>query len=294
MIRSTAAAQRAFSETSDPQAYVMRPAVEALRAALSAWRDEGRQGTSIATLIAPPGLGKTFLLRLFESELSGRPGGADGLYLPYAGLPLPDLSAWVHGLLGRRPQAPTAGHPEPADRAAREDSGDPGASDRASIESLMALGPGVDAPFFLVVDDAESMSIETARHFARTLPATGSPLRLLLALGDDARATRLRAVLDDLSPLELVFRDPMSEAETRAYLRARMGWAGVDEATIDAIGSRSASRIHALSGGVPRAVHRVAAALIEEKDRPPGRSGSETSDSWPAAEWMGQPIEEEG
>jgi hypothetical protein len=72
-----------------------------------------------------------------------------------------------------------------------------------------------------------------------------------------------------------------------------MRWAGVDEATIDAIESQSASRIHALSGGVPRAVHRVAAALLEQKDRPPARSRPETSDSWQVAEWMGQPIEEE-
>lgn len=291
MIGSTDAAQRAFSETSDPRAYVARHAVEAVRAALAGWRDEGHRGASVATLIAPPGLGKTFLLRLFESELSGRPGGPYGLYLPYAGLPLPDLSAWVHGLLGRTPQAPEAGHPKPGDP---EEPADPEDPDRASIEALVALGRAADAPFFLIVDDAESMSVETARHLARTLPAAGSTLRLLLALGDDARAMRLRAVLDDLAPLELVFRDRMSETETRAYLRARMGWAGVDGATIDAIESQSAARIHALSGGVPRAIHRLAAALLERKDRPPGEPRPETSDAWQGADWMGQPIEEEG
>lgn len=291
MIRPTDAARRAFSETSDPRAYIARPAVEVLRAALAGWRDEGRRGASVATLIAPPGLGKTFLLRLFESELSARSDGPCGLYLPYAGLPLPDLSAWVHGLLGRTPRAPEAGHPEPAEAADPEDPEDP---DRASIEALVALGPAADVPFFLIVDDAESMSVETARHFARTLPAAGSTLRLLLAVGDDARAMRLRAVLDDLAPLELVFRDPMTEAETRAYLRGRMGWAGVDEATIDEIESQSASRIHALSGGTPRAIHRLAAALLEGKDRPLGGVRPETSQSWQDAEWMGQPIEEEG
>jgi len=290
MIRSADAAQRAFSETSDPEAYVARPAVEALRGALARWRDESGRGASIATLIAPPGLGKTFLLRLFESELSDLPGEPYGLYLPYAGLPLPDLSAWVHGLLGRTPRLPEMRGPEPGDPGKRGRSRDP---DRASIEALVALGGNADAPFFLIVDDAESMSVEAARVFARTLPAAGSALRLLLAVGDDARAMRLRAVLEDLAPLELVFRDPMNEAETRAYLRGRMSWAGVEPAIIDGIEAQSASRIHALSGGVPRAIHRLAAALLEGMDGPPGKVQPEAGDAWQGTDWMGRPIDEE-
>jgi len=300
MIRSTDAVQRAFSETSDPRAYVPRPAVEALRRALARWREEGRQGASVATLIAPPGLGKTFLLRLFESELSLDPNGPRGLYLPYAGLPLADLSIWVHGLLGCRPGVPSPDPAGPGEAAAAleaadaADPGDPPADpDRAGIEALLALGGTADVPFTLIVDDAESMSLETARTFARRLPAAGSALRLLLAVGDDARAMRLRAVLEDLAPCELVLREPMGEAETRAYLRGRMGWAGVDEATIGEIESQSASRIHALSGGVPRAIHRLAGALLEGRDRRLGEPRHQTRDSWRGEEWLGRPIEED-
>ncbi|MHA7836158.1 MAG: AAA family ATPase [bacterium] len=291
--------RRAFAETADPEAYVARTATEAVLAKLEQWRDEGESAASIACLIAPPGLGKTFLLRVFESRLVGsrpldrvspedtpyaslhappheglrRDAASLALYLPYAGLLLPDLSAWVHGLLGR-----------PLSASVSED------PDQGALEALLALGDGPESPCFLIVDDAESMPAATARRLARGLRPRGAPLRLLLALNDDARAMRLRATLDDgQEPVEILFRDPMTESETRAYLRARMSWAGVPEPTIASLESTSASRIHALSGGLPRRVHRLAASLLQTGDLPIQGAGDER---WREAEWMGRPIDD--
>lgn len=277
-----APARAAFSETSDPRAYVARPAVESVLAALEQWAADRTGGASIASLTAPPGLGKTFLLRLVESRLASGSGRARGLYLPYAGLALPDLSAWVHGLLGQSP--PDKRPVEGLD------------ADQQAIHELMALGSGAGSPLILLIDDADSMPLETARHL-HALPDRGSPLRLALALNDGARAMRLRAVLDERAPLELLFQEPMSEAETRDYLRSRMSWAGVSEAAIARLESQAASRIHALSGGLPRHIHRLATSLLES-DPDPTRSRGRQSGApeavgpWQDAEWLGQPFDE--
>ena len=246
---------RAFSETVDTEAYVPRKACESLLAALMAWRRSGELGATVGALVAPPGLGKTFLLRVFESRLNGPDGGGRALYLPYAGMAVPDLAVWVHGLLGRRPRVPGS-HLD----------------DVSAMAALIALGDGPREPFYLLIDDAESMPPATARILATALPPSGSPLRLLLALNDDARATRLLASLDELRPTEFVFRASMTEAETRSYLRGRMAWAGVSEAAIARLERESAQRLHALSGGVPRRLHRLAADLLERQagSVPPG------------------------
>lgn len=104
-----------FRETADPARYVPREATEQALGALEAWRREEGVGSTVVALVAAPGLGKTLLLRLFEERLR-RDGAAseagDVLYLPYAGLELPDLCAWCYGLLGRGPApAESRDHP---------------------------------------------------------------------------------------------------------------------------------------------------------------------------------------
>ncbi|MBW2500925.1 MAG: ATP-binding protein, partial [Deltaproteobacteria bacterium] len=238
--------QRAFSETVDPDAYVPRPATESILEALEAWRDASRDAAALTVLIAPPGLGKTLLLRVFEARLVGADDEVRGLYLPYAGMAIEDLSAWVYGLLGRQYLAPGAEIDAPA-----------------AIDLLSKLGEAPADPFYLLIDDAESMPLSTARVLAASLPARGSSLRILLAMNDDARAARLLAVLGDQGPQEIRFSVPMNEEETRDYLRARMSWAGVEVGLCDRLIRTSGSRIFALSGGVPRRVHRLAERLLQ-------------------------------
>ncbi len=270
-------AQQAFSETVDPAAYVSRDATEEILARLQAWTRADGDESTVAALVASPGLGKTFLLRLFESRF-GRPmAGAEGLprtlYLPYAGLSIIDLCVWIHGLLGRGIRLPETG-----------------ANSGAALEALCALAPDAQNPFILLVDDADSMPQETIRALVEGLPRTLSPLRLLIALNDDAKASRLLASLDTFHPLLLPLGPPMSEAETARYLAGRMRWAAFDAEEIARWNPAVLRKIHGLSGGVPRQVHRIAASIFEAraKGRPLELDQKDRRENW-----MGQPIEDE-
>ncbi|HEB91693.1 MAG TPA: hypothetical protein ENI85_19110 [Deltaproteobacteria bacterium] len=252
-----------FPETANAAAYVPREATEARLRELRDWSEGDGIGSTLALLIADPGMGKTQLLRVFES---GRPAwrrgsgqARRGLFLPHAGLSIMDLCEWVHGLMEREPGIPDArDHPV------------------AALAALFALAGGPDDPLFLLVDDADSMPLETARVLAQGLPRERSPLRFVLAMGNDARASRLRAILEPLHPVVGALRDPLDEHETAIYLRTRLARAGFDSAEIARFDRERIRQIHALAGGVPRRIHQAATAVLEsERDRLPVAAGSE-------------------
>lgn len=279
--------RRAFGETSDPGAHVPRAATEAVLAQLSAWRRSDAVGSTVAALIAPPGLGKSHLLRVFESAAHPSPAdpGEDApgaraparrprsVYLPYAALGLPDLVRWIRGLAGQEPIG--------ADAAL--------ASDRACIGSLAALSAGPDHPLELLIDDADSMPPATLRTLAQGLDRAHSPVRIVLALGDDSRAARMLATLDPLEPLELFFRDPLDAGEIEDYLQSRLARAGLGPEALDGLAGRTVSRIHALSGGIPRRIHRVVLALVEPDRAALARALATSS---PSDAWLGRPIDD--
>lgn len=285
---TTAAVRRAFSETVDPDGHVPRSATETTLDTLTGWcRSEG-VGSTVAAIVAPPGIGKTHLLRVLEARRLGEeaardPGSSTSndlsresrqvLYLPYAALSLPDLCQWVHGLLGMtRPRF-----------------GPPGASDEEAMTALAALDRGPGRPFLLLIDDADSMPSPTLRALVQGLARERSPLRLVLALSDDSRATRMLAGLDSLRPLELPFREPLDEAETEAYLRARLTRVGLGPEILDGLDERTVARICALSGGIPRRIHRVVMALLEPERAALARALAMTSRT---DAWLGQPIDD--
>jgi type II secretory pathway predicted ATPase ExeA len=275
------AIRSAFGETADPAAHVPRSATESLLEGLLHWCADDGVGSTIAALIAPPGFGKTHLLRVLEARLAGGASGGAGdlspvrtsrvLYLPYAALTLPDLCRWVHGLLGRS-AAELAALPR---------------SEAGALEALGALGEASRGPFYLLVDDADSMPLPTLRGLAQGLALERSPIRLILALTDDSRAARLLAVLDRLRPFESVLRIPLDTAETEAYLRARLARAGLGIELLDGLDPVTVDRIGALSGGVPRRIHRVVTALLEPDHAALARALSvhPRSDAW-----LGAPI----
>ncbi len=280
-----AAVRRAFSETADPSAHVPRPATEALLESLLHWCRRDGPGSTVAALIAPPGYGKTHLLRVIEAWLARSEGeSADfdparrqpacrALYLPYAALSLPDLCDWVHGLLG-------------LDRPARSSASD---ADDDALAALAKLAGADGRPFHLLIDDADSMPSATLRALAQGLAKQGSPLRLVLALSDDSRSTRLLAAVDSLAPFELPYRGALDESETEAYLRARLAQAGLGVELLDGLDPLTVARIRALSGGIPRRIHRVVGALVE----PERAALARALDSYPrTAGWLGRPIEE--
>ncbi len=271
-------AQRAFSETADPAAYVPRHATESVLTQLQTWAREDGVGSTVAALVARPGLGKTFLLRTFESRLAHAAPGIDrsrrALYLPYAGLSITDLTVWIYGLLGR-----------PINVADVTD------QPVAALAALFALADGPDDdPFILLLDDADSLPPETIRILAQGLPKENSPLRILMALNDDAKASRLLATLDSLRPCQVPPLDAMSESETERYIHARMQWAAPQADVIVRMDPETISKIHALSGGIPRRVHMLAAAFLES-----GAAGlpSELGEKERRENWMGQPIEDD-
>lgn len=256
---------------------------------LDTWAGGEGEASPVAAIVAPPGLGKTCLLRVFQARLderaatgsgfrdSGREGGrvpkARTLYLPYASLSIVELCAWIYGLLGRDAE------PMPAIE-------DP----VAAFAALVALGKGAGGPFHLLIDDADSLPIETARIFAEGLPSRASPLRLVMAMNDDARASRLLAVFEPQRPLHLSLRMRLTQSETAAYVRARMRWAGCSESELSSIDEAGVRRIHVLSAGVPREIHRHAAAFLE-----PGLAGASAVFKAKRKRelWMGRPIEDE-
>jgi hypothetical protein len=269
--------QRAFSETSDPASYVPRPATESVLDELEAWSRTHGAGSTAAALIAPPGFGKTLLLHVFESRIAAQPPADPDrprtLYLPYAGLLPTDLCLWVHGLLGITAGF-TSAEADPA----------------TALSALMALATGPEDPFFLVIDDADSMPTPTLRLLSQALPREGSPLRILMAASDDARSSRLLAGFDPLRPVEVRLKRPMNEAETEAYLRARMRHAGWPQSEIDRIDASDAARMFALSGGVPRRLHRVVESIFDSGSE---RVPSELDEKRRREDWMGRPLEDD-
>ncbi|MBJ22453.1 MAG: hypothetical protein GY910_07480 [bacterium] len=278
------ACRRAFSETCDPSAYVPREATESVLAEIRAWAESEALGSSVTALIGTPGLGKTQILRVVESRinaaaaiavaegglLAGRATNARALYLPYAGLEMPDLAIWVHGLLG-------------ISLTDVVDFASPG----VALGALMKLGGGPSDPFFLIIDDADSMPAGSVQALIAGLPRSGSPLRILLTLNHDSKATRLVGALHPFAPTEISFCERMSAEETADYLRSRMRWADFPGVEIARIDEAEANRLHSLSAGVPQRVHELASARFASAAAPRPNALEEKQRR---EDWMGRPI----
>jgi type II secretory pathway predicted ATPase ExeA len=225
-----------FAEPADPAGYGPREAseevVKALQLAL-------RGGVPGAAIIAPPGYGKTLLLRVIADHLGAR----RCLYLPYAALELHELCAWTLGLL---------------DRASASDPA-------AALASLVMAARGeLQAGLVLMIDDANSMPIDTARELGRFVRQSGGGLQVLIAAADDARTSRVIAALG-LDVAIARYMVPFSEAETQAYVTARLDRAHVPRTIRARFEAQNITRIHSLSGGVPRRIHTLAAELAREE-----------------------------
>jgi hypothetical protein len=276
-----ACVQRAFSETADPAAYVPRAETEQVLETLGRWCVGGEPGPSIAAIVGNPGLGKTLLLKVVEQRLliranqshrgPGRP--SDALYLPYAGVGLEDLALWVHGLLGRA-APPRLGLTEP-----------PEGGPSPGLEALLRIGLSGAEPFYLLIDDADSIPEVVLRELARGLPGQDSPLRLLLALGSDSKGARVLAALHGHGPLVLELSQSLGLEEAANYLIRRLARAGAPPDLRVRIDRDLVRRLHALSGGQPRALHALAVESLT--------GAVLASESGAGTGWMGQPIDEE-
>ena len=306
------ARREAFSETSDPAAYVPRAETEKVLESIRLWAKSYGRGSTIAAIVGAPGLGKTLMLRVFESRMNeARDGDARAIYLPYAGLSPTDLSIWVHGLLGRVPphRSPVGSPSPPVGVVAAGEGNTAGASEKLSgvedarkaMSDLAALANSFREPFFLLFDDADSLPAETRRALVDHLPTSESRLRILMALNPDSKATRLLSSLHAFAPPEVSLRTRMSAEETEHYLRRRMEWAGLPAADVLRLGDGLAHRLHSFSGGVPRALHAEASAAFEEGGTSAGRSAKSDhnrakrplSAKSQREDWIGRPIEDD-
>ncbi len=273
--------RRAFAETCDPHSYIPRDATEAALLSIRRWIESSARGSTLAALVSSPGLGKTQLLRVVEAWFNARSQGSDrgmarirrALYLPYAGLSPTDLSCWVLGLLGIPPDSMVMPDDDPS-----------------AIEALMALGRGFEDPFLLILDDADSMPAETLEALVERLPIEASPLKILIGLNMDSKASRLLAALHPLQSHDVLFRRRMNVAETAEYLRGRMRWAGFSDEAIARIDEEAAERIHSLSSGIPRRVHAIATTFFESEAQ---KRPDELEVKSRREHWMGRPIEDD-
>jgi type II secretory pathway predicted ATPase ExeA len=214
----------AFAPVPERAAYVPRPTTEAaLRAVAGAL--EG--GTRRVAIRGPAGMGKSLLLRLLEGRL---PAQFDVLHVSTGVLPLADLLAFA---LGSR--APRAGGALP-----------PGPTDRVLV---------------LPIDDAEELTIPVARGLAGLVRKAEGALRLVLAVRDDPSEALVAALGGSLA--EVALDQPMSEAEVALYLAVRLHRAGASEDLRRRLGAEHAARLHALAGGNPGRLNRLASELLQ-------------------------------
>lgn len=244
-----------FGETANPAEYVPREATER---ALFALENAVRGGRTTA-LTAPPGLGKSLLLRLLAKRLAP---GFRCLFLPYAAVTLSELCAWSLGLSGE---------------AAPDDP-------RADFLRFVRQEAAADATLVLLIDDGSSMPLDTARELGELVRESGNRLRVVVAAMDDAVSSRVIAALHP-EMVEVRFNEPMTALETRLYVQTRLEQAAVADDQRERFNESALGWIHRLSGGVPRRVHDLGGSLLE---RPPRGVGS----TWREERWLGAPIED--
>jgi type II secretory pathway predicted ATPase ExeA len=222
-----------FALAADPDGYLPRPATEQALAALETTLREGRRP---AALLGPPGLGKTLLLHLVARRLDDR---LRSVYLPYAALPLDELCAWSLSLLGFSQSSDTI-------------------CDLVETGSqLLSRGSGL----LLLIDDASAMPLPTARKLGDLVAGSAGALRLLAAAAEGPSANRMLAATGaNVHVVRLI--DPMSEEETREYVRARLARARIPASITAHFDAATLRRIHRQSAGIPRRVHSVASAVL--------------------------------
>ena len=244
---------RAFGETANPDEYIPRRACEEALAALEAAVFE--EGGS-AALIAPPGMGKSLLLRVFAQRVRDR---VDVVELAYGAMPFEDLCEWTLRLLGEDVAAEPGEH----------------------LEHWLK-----ERDLLLAIDDASSLPRETTAALARLVESTAPRLRVVLAASDGYAVSRTLAAFGP-SCRSVRLSEPMDEAEARAYLARRLDREGATPETLERLRPGSITRLLRLSGGIPRRVHVVAQeVLVEIPDS--------VNEEWREESWLGTPIDELG
>ena len=220
-----------FADNPNPACYVPRDASDR---ALGELLECVGQPDRPAALLAPPGLGKTLLLRMLWARL---PAALRAVYVPNPVLAPAELCAWTLGCLGSVPWS------------------DPIAVLAAYADHRAECGGAL----VWLVDDAHSLPEETARWLGHVVARSAGALRLVIAAVEDERAKTL-AALGPLVRIDALAR-PMQPRETVRYVAGRLDHACV-EAELRERCQAALGAIPEESAGVPREVSATLSALF--------------------------------
>jgi len=226
---SGARAAEAFAPTADPAAYVPRLALEAALAELA---EVIGKTPACAALSGEPGLGKTLLLLVLRERLLG---AFECLYVPFPRLSAPELWRWAAAALGL---------------GAGED-------DRDAVLGRARRLAGEGSGLVLLLDDAGALPVSTRADLFEALDTPG--FSLVLALGSDDILQ-----LDSLPPYvrRVEIGPPMTRAETRSYVHARLRHADPEGALAARLTADRLAALHEASGGVPARLHGLLDAWL--------------------------------
>lgn len=227
-----------FHPASDPAAYVPRPASE------RALRELGlclRGGALAATLLGPPGIGKTLLMRVLAERLEE---DFRVLYLPYPHTAARELCRWALLDLGENPGTDAEG---------------------VLLQVAAREGP----PMLLLLDDGDALPLGSARRLYELARQAGGRLRLVLAGADAQRLERILGMMADDLPV-VSFDEPMSAEETAEYVLSRLELVEADEDTRALFSEENLRVLHRLSNGIPAVLHEHAMAVLTGHALPEG------------------------
>jgi len=222
-----------FPISADPDSYVETAAGED---ALEALRRGLREGRAPVVLVGAAGVGKTLLLRVLERRVAS---SFRVVYLPFAALPADELCTWILGLLGK-----SAGRDPERDLLAA---------------SLRLEGSG--SALLVMLDDAGSMPVATARRLSALLTEAEGALRLVLALAEDSRSDQMLSSFQPTAT-RVELRTLINAEETARYLRAHLIRSNAPKEVRARFDPTAIRYLHRGSGGVPRVLNGLASEVV--------------------------------
>ena len=221
-----------FPPTADPTQYVPRTATEAVLLQLEMALEDG---SSVALLEGEPGSGRTLLLRVLVSRLTGR---LVSFYLPYPKLAPGDLWQWVAAAWGER----YSEQPELAVRA------------RISREACEGLPPRL-----FLIDDAGWLPPESLEQLLELQSDYPDGMRTLLVVPEGFGEEPIAAA--GLRPERVTLAGEMDAGETDRYLRSRLSTSAAGPVCRERI-EKSLQQLYRQSRGNPGRLHVVASRLL--------------------------------